>query len=406
MHEPHPNRNAPHQLVGVLRPAVAIAAIAVIVTAAITVPASADEGATCDDAIETSLLLPDPISEYMFYGGAIDEADGLLAVGAWSIGGGVYLYDLSDPFHPQRLSFIPDPDAKDQLLSNFGRPAILDGLLVVGAPLYTGDDGVTEAGAAYVYDISDPTEPVLLRRILPPDPQEIGVFGYAVSGEADTAVIGAAFEVNDAGGYGTAHVVRLAADGSVIETTELPRPGDPPGTSFFGDVSDIQGDVIAIGAHRSNGSEGRVFLYERTEDEGIVLRAAMYEPGSLFPESYYGSAVDLDLPYLAVGARFDDVDGAGWVYRLDDLAAPTRLHRLKPMRARRKQTSVSRSAWTGRSCWSASRGETARRGFSLARPTCSISVEISGRNFTTRHVCSSHPSQAGRSLKISSASMS
>jgi len=69
---------------------------------------------------------------------------------------------------------------------------------VVGARGAKTGPGAVQTGAAYSFDLSDPSKPRQLRKIVPPDGAAGDLFGYSVDLQGTTAAVSA--REHDAGG--------------------------------------------------------------------------------------------------------------------------------------------------------------------------------------------------------------
>ncbi|MDF1809128.1 MAG: hypothetical protein P1U42_05475 [Phycisphaerales bacterium] len=86
----------------------------------------------------------------------------------------------------------------------------------------------------------------------------------------------------------------------------------------FGSAIALDGDYIAIGAHRdtSNGSySGTVYVYSTSTN--LLVNKLLPDDGA--PEDWFGFAVDIDNGLVAVGARYEDESGfnSGSAYVFD-----------------------------------------------------------------------------------------
>ncbi len=99
--------------------------------------------------------------------------------------GAIYLFDITTGH--QFYSIVPaDAAPGDQ----FGSSVSVSGnILIVGAPLH--DEPSNSAGAAYLFDISNPEAPVQLHKLTADDATTGDRFGTAVAIDGDVAIIGA-----------------------------------------------------------------------------------------------------------------------------------------------------------------------------------------------------------------------
>ncbi len=145
-------------------------------------------------------------------------------------------------------------------------------------------------------------------------------FGYAVDADGDTLVVTSDTD-GPAGPGGRAFVFREVAGAWSLEAVlhaENPAAGD-----FFGSSVTLDGDLLAIGALRSNEAApygGAVELFERRG--GVWTRVRILAPTDLAADDLFGSAGAMDDGRIAVAAHGSDAHaplaGAAALY---DLAA-------------------------------------------------------------------------------------
>ena len=89
---------------------------------------------------------------------------------------------------------MPDDGAADDL---FGRSVAIGGtpgseVAIVGA--WFDDDNGGDAGAAYLFDISNPEKPSQITKLIPKDGAAFEHFGVSVAIDGTTAIVGAWFD--------------------------------------------------------------------------------------------------------------------------------------------------------------------------------------------------------------------
>ncbi|MEQ1749857.1 MAG: choice-of-anchor D domain-containing protein, partial [Prosthecobacter sp.] len=139
--------------------------------------------------------------------------------GGTSSAGRVLVYDLSSgtPTVPVTTLNNPTPAADDQ----FGNSVAISGTrLVVGA--FQDDDGATDSGRAYVYDLGSGTPTVPVATISNPGPAAGDKFGNSVAVDGATVAIGAPYDDSAMPDKGYAYVFGPAAPTVTLNTTGLP----------------------------------------------------------------------------------------------------------------------------------------------------------------------------------------
>ena len=121
--------------------------------------------------------------------------------------GSAYLFDISDPKNPFQIAkLLPSDGAADDWFGH--RVDISSTTAIVGAR-YDDDNG-SSSGSAYLFDISDPKNPVEIAKLLPDDGAAFDFFGFSVAIGAGTAIVGAYGDDDNGSGSGSAYVFDLA----------------------------------------------------------------------------------------------------------------------------------------------------------------------------------------------------
>ena len=177
---------------------------------------------------------------------------------------------------------------------------------IIGAP---GDDGAAEnAGAAYIYAFNghDWKQEVKLTAA---DAGQGDAFGYVVSVDGTTAVVGAPKDDDAGSNSGAAFVFVRDANGWKQHAKLIPR--DLAKLDSFGDAVDIQASTVIVGApgHTPGGVRfaGAVFVFVRDGDtwrQQTKLTADDAAAGDRF-----GVSVGIEGDTIIVGSLQNDADG-------------------------------------------------------------------------------------------------
>ena len=194
--------------------------------------------------------------------------------------------------------------------------AIGEGAIAVGA--WMRDEGVQDAGAVYIFDPDTRDERF---KLLAPTPQGGDLFGASLAIEGGIVAIGAPGD--DAGGVdaGAVYLYDLTSGAMLRKlVSQDPTPG-----ALFGTSVALEGKHLMIGAPRATrlGEQtGSAYLFD--VDSGVQL-VEFVTPG-VDPGAEFGYSVAIELPHIAVGARFDGTNAVfgGAVFMFDVLGEPVR----------------------------------------------------------------------------------
>jgi hypothetical protein len=245
-----------------------------------------------------------------------------LAAGEQPYAGKVHVFDLSSPTprEPVLVLADPDPDPYDQ----FGQSLAIDGdRIVVGA--WLDDEGDTDTGAAYVYDLGSPTPAVPVLVLPNPDPAAGDCFGVAVGISGSRVVVGSYGDDAAAPDAGAAYVFDLDAPAptEAVAVLALPAAAERDG---FGQAVAISGGLVAVAAEAADdglANAGKVAVFDldgATPEEPLALLAspAAEENG------YFGSSLALQGERLIVGEyRKSTSAGQAGVCHVFDLGGGT-----------------------------------------------------------------------------------
>ena len=223
--------------------------------------------------------------------------------------GSVYVYDL-DGTNEVKIT-ASDAAAND----NFGRSvAAGHGKIVVGA--YNDDDGGTNSGSVYVYDL-DGTNEV---KITASDARPNTNFGWSTAVGESKIVVGAYgmspqshFDAGNTGGgyHGAVYVYDLDGSNEVKITAS-----DAAASDQFGYSVAVGSNKIAVATRLDddNGdNSGSVYVYDLDGSNEVKITASDAAAGDQF-----GWSVAIGNDKIVVGARYKDSElGAVYVYDLD-----------------------------------------------------------------------------------------
>ena len=166
--------------------------------------------------------------------------------------GVVYIFDISNPSSPVQKAELTSSDGAAN--DYFGYWVAVSGnIAVVGAYNKT-VGGNANQGAAYVFDISNPAAPVQKAELTASDGAASDHFGNSVAVSGNIAVVGA----TNKSAVGAAYVFDIANPSSPVQKAELSAGNS--GDSFGNAVALYYGDTALVGAVGADGV-GAAYIY-------------------------------------------------------------------------------------------------------------------------------------------------
>ncbi|AGH96985.1 outer membrane protein assembly factor BamB family protein [Micavibrio aeruginosavorus] len=245
-----------------------------------------------------------------WFGAAVDIDGDLVIAGAHlkdpggiSNAGASYVFNAVDGSLVATLN-NPNPGAND----NFGRAVAIHGTVAVVGAYGDTSGGVTNAGAAYVFNAQTGA---LISTLENPDPEDSDNFGMAVAINGNIAVVGARWaNINGLDNAGIAYVFN-ATTGDLLDTIYNPAPA---ASDTFGSQVQVSDGVIFVSARGdlSGGVEnaGAVYVYnkKRPKFQSATDRTKIDNP---LPEANdrFGVSVGMSGALAVVGSYQDNVGG-------------------------------------------------------------------------------------------------
>jgi hypothetical protein len=204
--------------------------------------------------------------------GWVVHLDGTLAVvgahrddGVGIDSGSVYLFDLSDPYNPVEKSKVVASDTAQ--FARFGNSAEISGALLLVAAI--ADSEVSPAaGAAYVFDVSDPVNPVERAKLLASDAANADRFGSDVSISGSIGLVGARSDDDKGESSGSAYTFDLADPANPNELSKFIASNGEI-AAFMGDTVAVSGSLAVTGAFQSSaagGLAGSAYVFDSVDD--------------------------------------------------------------------------------------------------------------------------------------------
>jgi nucleoside-specific outer membrane channel protein Tsx len=198
--------------------------------------------------------------------------------------------------------------------------AVAGDTAVVGAAL--DDDGGSDSGSAYVFHY-DGTVWVEEAKLTPSDGAAFDQFGSSVAAAGDTIVVGARLDDDNGSDSGSAYVFRY--DGTVwVEEAKL-KASDGAPSDTFGNAVAVAGETAAVGAQfdDDNGADsGSAYVFRYDGATWVEQAKLVASDGA--PSDTFGNTVAVAGETVVVGAQFDDDNGTdaglAYVFRYDGTA--------------------------------------------------------------------------------------
>ena len=233
--------------------------------------------------------------------------------------GTAYVYDLSSATPTVPIATLPRTSAGSALTSAFHFPVAISGTRVVVGAIYD-DTGATDAGRAYVYDLSSATPTVPVATLNNPSPAPTDAFGASVAIEGTRVVVGAPQDDSAGHDAGSTYVYDLSSATPTVPVITLTNP-DPAENDYFGTSVAISGTRVVIGARTDNTgatSAGSAYLYDLSSGTPTVPIATLNNPSPAAHEQF-GWSVAISGTQVVVGALYDSTGAlyAGSAYGYD-----------------------------------------------------------------------------------------
>jgi len=260
-------------------------------------------------------------AEWDAFGYAVSRNGDAVIIGATSDddwgqnSGAAYIFRFDGETWQEEAKLIaPDGEKND----HFGRSVAIQGdIALIGAD--NDDDAGKNTGAAYVFTWAGAAWK-FSQKLLASDAHAYGAFGYSVSMEGETALIGAYGWGDLNPDPGAAYVFRYdRAAGLWTETAKITASDPEPDDSFGWSVS-LSGDKALIGAFEGVTSRpGSAYIYRFDPAREQWIEEAKLVPPDGAADDRFGDSVCLDGDVAIIGAPLDDDhgpnSGSAYVYR-------------------------------------------------------------------------------------------
>ncbi len=271
---------------------------------------------TNDVWIQLAKLTPRDGLEDDFFGGSVSVSGDTAVIGAWGDddngdkSGSAYVFTRTAGIWTQQAKLLPSDGVVE---GYFGWSVSVDGdTAVIGA--WGDDDNGPYSGSAYVFTRINGTW-TRQAKLLPSDGEAQDYFAQSVSVHGDTVVIGARGHDDNGSQSGSAYVF-IRGDGVWTQQAEL-LPSDAEEDDWFGESVSINDDTAVIGAiWDDDNAEHAGSAYVFTRIDGVWIQQAKLLPSDGAAGDYFGISVSVNDDTALVGAKYDDDNGyqSGSVY--------------------------------------------------------------------------------------------
>lgn len=193
----------------------------------------------------------------------------------------------------------------DEAGAGLGTSVAFDGRRAVAGAPTAASGGRAEAGAVLVFG----PQGELRQRLSAASPGAGDGFGWSLAPGDRLLAVGAPWADTPFTDTGSVHLFR-SSEGGFVPAGTLTAPDGRP-FDAFGYALARDGDVLAVGAPRADGSRGAVYVF-REGPEGFALETRLVGTA---PGEQLGTSVAVEGRTLAAGARLADGVGAVQIFR-------------------------------------------------------------------------------------------
>ena len=237
--------------------------------------------------------------------------------------GSAYLFDISDPTNPTQIAKLLPNDGAE--FDHFGESVAISGATAIVGAHYDDDNGEV-SGSAYLFETTTGEQ---IAKLLPNDGAAYDGFGGCVAISGATAIVGSIRDDDNGIDSGSAYLFDTTTGRQIAKLL----PNDGAAYDFFGGRVAISGAIAIVGAHLDDDNgrwSGSAYLFDSTTGRQI----AKLLPNDGAADDRFGSGVAISGATAIVGALFDDdngVDsGSAYLFDISDPANPRQLFKLLP----------------------------------------------------------------------------
>ncbi|MBN1149332.1 MAG: FG-GAP repeat protein [Anaerolineales bacterium] len=262
------------------------------------------------------LVAADGVTDSLFGGAVSLSGDTALISALWGDGfkGAVYIFERNQggpDAWGQATKLITPPDVI--AVENFGYSVSLDSDTALIGASDDEVDGNTGQGSAYLFQRNQggANNWGLVKKLTATDGSGDDKFGYSVSLDGGTALIGAYWDnIGGASQQGSVYIFERNQGGADNwgQVTKL-TASDGSANNWFGASVSLDGGTALVGAYGGNGYQGSAYLFERnypSSDGWGQVKKLTDSDGAAY--AYFGASVSLDGDTILAGAYLDTVN--------------------------------------------------------------------------------------------------
>jgi len=248
-----------------------------------------------------------------YFGNSVSIDGDTMAIGAYhdndqgTNSGSVYIFTRSGGIWTQQAKLVASDGAADDY---FGISVSIDAdTVVVGA---YGDSG--DSGSAYIFTRSG-TEWMQQAKLLSPDNSLGDYFGYSVSIDSDTVIIGAFRDDYPGVESGSAYI--FTRSGTTWTQQAKLFASDGTAGDYFGISVSIDGDTVVIGADRGDGQvaySGSAYIFTRSGTAWTQQSNLFATDGAAYDSFGHSVSIDGDTVVIAAYSANAQEENSGSAY--------------------------------------------------------------------------------------------
>ena len=230
--------------------------------------------------------------------------------------GAVYVYEKQVNGLLKELTKLTASDASSY--DNFGYSVSIDAdTIVIGS--YGDDDVGGASGSAYVFKKDSNGSFTQVAKLTASDGTSSDYFGYSVAVDGEAIVVGAYGDDDNGSTSGSAYVFKIDSNETVTEVAKL-ISSDASSYDYFGYSVAISGENIIVGAYQKDGAysdEGGAYIFKLNVDNSVT-EVAKLTVSDATNYDYFGESVSVSGDYAVVGTSYKNSNrGAAYVYKID-----------------------------------------------------------------------------------------
>jgi len=215
--------------------------------------------------------------------------------------GAAYLFDISRPTSPIEIAKLLASDGAEG--DRFGWSVAIEGSVLLISAIFDDDHGVS-SGSAYLFDVSDPAQPVQIAKLLADDGAGSDTFGKAVALSDSMALVAAPLDDDHGSESGSAYLFDISTGQQIHKLI----PDDSAVGDEFGYDVAIDGSTVLVAKNRA-----AAYVFDALT--GAQLHKVLPVDGA--SSGGKGASVALRGSTAIVGAPPPDEPGPGYAYVFD-----------------------------------------------------------------------------------------